>query len=447
MNRSCRILLYAALLSFLPLEAQTTCNFQSPVAGLTATGPDTAFQNNKTTPICNAFAISWNTGNPVTGVTALTIQFEGSDDNVTYTAFSGTSTVLVGTNPASTLSGNMIVQASTKSAYLRINITALSGSGKVFYQVNGLNGVTPAARGGSGGGGGGGIVTQNWLVGSGGVTAGQLVCPSRTGSPVTVVTCPITVVVNQISQTILGIAQTSGIAGSTIPVIVQGPATCVFDSINPVVAGDTVNYSITTPGTCQDSGGNSTHFGIPYIGIVASSGAASTTQNIWIYGPGLMGSAITSIAPMKTTNPGGLQPENFQIQAGNATSAQGTGTKLQFSTGATTTNDVVIFDATGNTIDSGVPVGSISPALKGSATFAFGSAICDGCCSQGGTIITVTGAATGDAVAIGANPALAVGIDVLGKATASNTVTVEVCNWSGSATTPGSTTYLATISH
>lgn len=85
--------------------------------------------------------------------------------------------------------------------------------------------------------------------------------------------------------------------------------------------------------------------------------------------------------------------------------------------------------------------------LAGAATFAFGSAICDGCCAQSGTTITVTGANAGDAIAIGATPALSTGISVTGKATAGGTVTVEVCNWSGASVTPSSTTYQALTVH
>lgn len=85
--------------------------------------------------------------------------------------------------------------------------------------------------------------------------------------------------------------------------------------------------------------------------------------------------------------------------------------------------------------------------LSGTATFAFGSAICDGCCAQGGTTLTVTGANVGDPVEIGATPALAAGLVPSGKANSANTVTVEICNWTGASVTPGSTTYLATVVH
>jgi hypothetical protein len=85
--------------------------------------------------------------------------------------------------------------------------------------------------------------------------------------------------------------------------------------------------------------------------------------------------------------------------------------------------------------------------LSGSASIAFGSSIPDGACAVGGTTITVTGANTGDPVVIGPLVPLASGVESYGKTTGSNTVTVEDCNNSGGAVTPGTTTYTAQIFH
>jgi hypothetical protein len=85
--------------------------------------------------------------------------------------------------------------------------------------------------------------------------------------------------------------------------------------------------------------------------------------------------------------------------------------------------------------------------LTGSATFAFGSAIATAACGQGPSTITITGAAVGDPVFVGSNPALAAGLNVFGKVTSTNTVTIEVCNLTGVSQTPGSTTYNAIVIH
>ncbi len=85
--------------------------------------------------------------------------------------------------------------------------------------------------------------------------------------------------------------------------------------------------------------------------------------------------------------------------------------------------------------------------IAGSASIAFSSSISDGSCAVGPSTITVTGANTGDEVVVGALVPLASGVESYGKTTGSNIVTVEVCNFSGGAVTPGTTTYSAEIFH
>lgn len=354
-----RLWLFLLLPFFAAAQTTPACNPSGTAwkGTFTAAAAGNSNANNTANPNCNAFALTWNTGSPTSGVTALSIQLEGSDDNTTFTAYTGATTVLVGTNPSTALSGVIIVQASAKIAYIRARTTVVTGSGVINYQIFGYNGITAVAKSGSGGGGGGGAITQPWTAGIGGVTAGQLVCPDVVSltTPATAVSCQVTVVGDQINASIIGVAQGSAAAGATFQVIVQGPATCAFDGVNAPIAGHLATYSISTAtrGLCQDSGSGSANFGVPVAGVVVTTGAVNTTQSIWVYGPGLVGSTITAVAPMHVTNPGGLVPELFQIKAGNATAAQGTGTKLQFSIGTATTGHCVQFDATGNTVDSG----------------------------------------------------------------------------------------------
>lgn len=55
-------------------------------------------------------------------------------------------------------------------------------------------------------------------------------------------------------------------------------------------------------------------------------------------------------------NPGGISPTALVVNGGSTvTDNQGTGAKVQHSTGATTNGDAVIFDASGDTVDSGSP--------------------------------------------------------------------------------------------
>lgn len=292
------------------------CN--PPRQTLTTATTGTVFKNNTANPPCNAWSLQWDIGDPASSITALSIQLEGSDDNVTWSAFSGSTTVLVGTNPSTALTGAIIVQGSSKLGYIRLNITSLTGTGTVNTRLYGYNGVSPAAKSGSGGTPGG--------------PAGGDLCGSYPNPTV------------------------CGIEGAAIPVSATVAAT---DASSHVVAAPLANTDVWI-----GSAGN-----LPVAHAISGDCTLSNTGVI--------------TCPTKT--------------------------------------------------------------LSGSSTFAFASPICDGCCLQGSSTITVTGAAVGDAVAIGSNPALADGLNVLGKATSTNTITVEVCNWTGAAVTPSSRTYLASV--
>ncbi len=170
---------------------------------------------------------------------------------------------------------------------------------------------------------------------------------------------------------------------------------------------DTTGAMVFGNGTSATSTGTGTIVARPLGGDLAGTSAASTVI-------GIRGTAVSGV--------------------------QGSGPLAQLSKGTVTPGDCANFDADGNTVDAG---SRCAAAPTGSATFAFGSPICDGCCLQGGTTITVAGASIGDAIAIGASPSLGAGIDLFGKVTGASTVAVEVCNWTGAAVTPGSTTYKA----
>lgn len=340
--------LWLYLLIPLAAVAQTpSCNWKQSV---TASSVGTSNANNTLQPTCNAFVLTWTS----TGFSAVTIQLESSNlSGSGFAAFSGTSTVIAGTtNPTTALSGAIIVQVQTVLSFIRFNVTAATGSGTISTQIYGFSGISPAASAASGGGGGGGAIqTETWTVGTGGITAGDLVCISQSGSPTTAIKCPISVVFNQIEIAIIGIAQTTTAAAGSGTVIVRGLATCLFDTINAPTAGHLAQISLQTAGRCQDSGAGNANFGVPVLGVVMTTGLINTTQSVYVFSSGLVGSKITTVSPLTITNP--ASGTNFQVKAGNATSAQGNGTKLQFSTGTTTTNNCAKFDANGNIVDAG----------------------------------------------------------------------------------------------
>lgn len=143
-----KLLAFLLLLPFVGWSQQPpACTWK---ATATVSGAQASFPNNTASPICNAFALSWNS----TGFSGVTIELQGSDNNSSWTTFTGTSTVLVGTNPQTGLTGTIIIQASATLAHIRVNLTSLTGSGSVTYQIYGYNGVTPAAKTGGGGSGG-----------------------------------------------------------------------------------------------------------------------------------------------------------------------------------------------------------------------------------------------------------------------------------------------------
>lgn len=162
------------------MQAQQ-CTFRG---NFTTTGPAGQFNNNTANPNCNAFALTWNT----TGYTAISIQIEGSDNLSTWTAYSGASTVVVGTNPSTALSGTIKISASSKIAYVRVNLVSATGTGAVNWQVFGYSGTSAGL--GLGGGSGGSVTTvtaSNPIVSSGGTTP-DISCPTCTTGGVTAVT-------------------------------------------------------------------------------------------------------------------------------------------------------------------------------------------------------------------------------------------------------------------
>ena len=144
----------------------------------------------------------------------------------------------------------------------------------------------------------------------------------------------------------------------------------------------------------------------------------------------------------------------------------GIGTKIQMFTGSASTDDCAKFDVNGNLVSAGAACGvsggsysagtgisiadstisvdtaTVTSFLTGTDALNFGS-IANASCAD--LTLTVPGAATGDAVAAGWPVSIAPG--ALGSmfVSAADTITVRLCNLSGSSVDPALGTYRATV--
>jgi hypothetical protein len=104
-----------------------------------------------------------------------------------------------------------------------------------------------------------------------------------------------------------------------------------------------------------------------------------------------------------------------------------------------------VFGTTAGTVAEGNHSHAYVPAsrlLTATATLDFGSIAVQTC---GELTIAVTGAAVGDAVALGPPPALEAGVAATGYVSAADVVTVRLCNASSGAIDPLSSTWRATV--
>lgn len=135
-------LLSLALLG--PAMAQPTqCNLDNSSSPFTGAGNGTSYKNNVTPPStwCNTWTITWWS----TGFSALNISFQSANDSAgSAGSFSDvSSTVVLGSNPATTLSGMMIIQ--TYAPWVRVKLNSVTGTGTVTYRISGASGITAKA--------------------------------------------------------------------------------------------------------------------------------------------------------------------------------------------------------------------------------------------------------------------------------------------------------------
>ena len=191
-----------------------------------------------------------------------------------------------------------------------------------------------------------------------------------TGSPSTAVITSTTDTDNAIGVVTAG----AGTTGNATIAVHGGTVSCVFDG--GITAGDWVAQSTVTNGGCADAGSTRPVTQQVIGKVVSATNASAGTYSILIeVAPtrANLGAAATVTCGSHTfaTTLGSAsstctQPAPTDLTG--ITSTQGNGAKIQLSTGATVTNNLVKYDANGNAIDSGIATPAAAPVTSVTGT-------------------------------------------------------------------------------
>lgn len=277
------------------LHAQPTqCNDAQSVTG---TGRTVYINFNQ---VCNTWVLTYQSS----GLSALSIQVETSNDNSTFTAVS--SNVLVGSNPSTTLTG--MIQLQAYGPYIGVNVTTFTTTGSITWTLKGSSGVQANVKSGGGSGGscatlGGdlsGTCASATVINLSGVTNSSL-ANSGLANPATTVNGQICTLGGTCTVTAGPTGSSGGVLGGTYPnpssvlgaTSAQGNGLKVQLSTGSPVSGDCAKFDANanvvdagsacgsgggtfTPGTVEGIAG-SQHVG-PIYSITAPGLVASFTQ-------------------------------------------------------------------------------------------------------------------------------------------------------------------------
>jgi hypothetical protein len=312
---------------------------------------DITFQNKSGTTICTAA-----TGTTTLNCTGLQV------GGVAVSTTTGTVTSVATTAP---ITGGAITSTGTiacPTCATTTNGGALSGTAPIAVSVagvisgGGLGTVTGALKGN-----GSGTITQAACADLSNGTTG---CSTATG------TSGATLEVNNANNTVSGnntYSGTSLFTGANFTVASNGQATVGASSTNGAIfegqgsVNDIIFQNKSGTSICAAATGTTT---LNCTGLqVGGTSVLTGNQTITLSGD-TTGSGTTAITTATVKVNGGAIPTSATALASNssnqiiAATLQGNGAKVQLSTGTTTTNDCVKFDANGNTIDAGAACGS-----------------------------------------------------------------------------------------
>lgn len=234
----------------------------------------------------------------------------------------------------------------------------------------------------------------------------------------------------------------AGTTGSAI-IATAGNASIVFDG--NTTARDYFTCSGTVAGDAHDTGSSTYPTGGWVGGIVLTTNTGTGTYATVLFPQqalaganvalsNLVSPVVSQTLEFATTKSVGdtTAPPQYVIWYGGG--SQGSDS-FRFA-GTPSGNQDITFTGSGTVGYRLIGTASITPA-----------SLVDGACADQGTTIALTGAVAGDPAVIGAPATLAAGLYASGVTSATNTITVRICNLSGGALTPASGTYTATIVH
>lgn len=269
------------------------------------------------------------------------------------------------------------------------------------------------------------------------------------------------------SNRVIGVAVNAAVATDIMSIIVYGYASCTFDGNS--TTGNLVGVSASTAGRCTDLGTtdiSTVASTTQVLGQVADTGTGVGNRGVIFWGGGhfgTLGSGSGSVTGLYTgtINFGSIADGNCSTLTFAGTGATtGMALALGLPSSFTASFTAIAYVSAADTIairacnlsGAAVDPASVSFSVRNLDSLGYFTAtntidpasLADGNCATAGTI-TLSGAATGDNVAAGWPSTLNAGVFGIMYVSATDTITVRLCNLSGAAVDVASSTFKAAV--